>query len=73
VLLRLSQPGDYRLAVRFSPYWDASGACLIRRPDGMTTVSTSHAGRLQLSFRVSASSALSAAVTGQRSRVCDND
>jgi hypothetical protein len=59
--------------VRFSPYWDAPGACLIRRPDGMTTVSTSHAGRLQLAFRVSASSALATVVTGQRSRVCDDD
>jgi hypothetical protein len=73
VVLDLPRPGSYRLAVRFSPYWDASGACLIRRPDGMTTVAASHAGRLQLAFRVSASSALSTAVIGQRSRVCDDD
>jgi len=73
VLLDLPRAGEYRLAVRFSPYWDAPGACLIRRDDGMTTVSTSRPGRLELSFHVGAASALATAVTGERSRVCDDD
>jgi hypothetical protein len=73
VLLDLPRAGKYRLAVRFSPYWDASGACLIRRQDGMTTVSASRPGRLQLSFHVGAASALATAVVGERSRVCDKD
>jgi hypothetical protein len=73
VLLDLPHAGNYRLAVRFSPYWDAAGACLVRRQDGMTTVSTSRPGRLQLSFHVRAASALATAVVGERSRVCDND
>jgi hypothetical protein len=58
--------------VRFSPYWNAPGACLIRRPDGMTTVSASRPGRLVLAFHVGAASALATAVTGERSRVCDD-
>jgi hypothetical protein len=59
----------YRLAVRFSPFWHADGpACLIRRTDGMTTVVPAHAGLLQLSFRVSAGSALAA--VGGRQRIC---
>ena len=73
VLLDLPQAGDYRLAVRFSPYWHAPGACLVRREDGMTTVSATQAGPLQLSFHVGAARALATAVTGGRDRVCDDD
>jgi hypothetical protein len=73
VLLDLPHAGAYRLAVRFSPYWDAPGACLIRREDGMTTVAARRAGRVQLSFHVGAASALATAVIGARSRVCDDD
>jgi hypothetical protein len=73
VLLDLPRAGEYRLAVRFSPYWDAPGACLIRRKDGMTTVSASRPGRLMLAFHVRAASALTTAVIGERSRVCDDD
>ena len=73
VVLDLPRAGSYRLAVRFSAYWDAPGACLIRRPDGMTTVAVSQARRLPLSFRVHPSAALATAVAGERSRVCDGD
>jgi hypothetical protein len=69
--LVLPRPGQYRLAVRYSPYWTAEGACLIQRPDGMTTVAASRPGRLQLRFHVSAGRALATAVAGARSRVCD--
>jgi hypothetical protein len=72
VRVRLSQPGVYRLAVRYSPYWHADGACLTRRLDGMTTVSARRSGRLELTFHVNAASALAAAVVGQRSQVCDD-
>jgi hypothetical protein len=69
----LPRAGQYRLAVRYSPYWTAEGACLIRRADGMTTVAASRAGRLELRFHVSAGRALATAVAGARSRVCDRD
>jgi len=72
VLLDLPRAGDYRLAIRFSPYWHARGACLVRRQDGMTTVSATRAGPLQLSFHVGAASALATAVVGARDRVCDD-
>ena len=71
--LMLPRAGQYRLAVRYSPYWTAEGACLIRRPDGMTSVAASRAGRLELRFHVSAGRALATAVAGARSRVCDRD
>jgi hypothetical protein len=69
LVVELSRPGDYRLAVRYSPYWHADGACLIRRKDGMTTIAARHAGRLELSFRINATSALAA--VGGSSRTCD--
>jgi hypothetical protein len=69
LVVELSRAGRYRLAVRYSPYWHVDGACLIRRPDGMTTISAPHAGRLELSFRVNATSALAA--VGGSTRVCD--
>ena len=73
IVVDLPRAGNYRLAVRFSPYWDANGACLIRRADGMTTIATRQPGRLELAFRVHPASALAAAVVGERSRVCDFD
>jgi hypothetical protein len=72
VLLDLPRAGDYRLAVRFSPYWQAPGACLIRREDGMTTISATRPGRVQLSFHVGAASALATVVVGARDRICDD-
>ena len=72
VLVDLSRPGRYRLAVRYSPYWHAEDACLARTADGMTTIEARRPGELQLSFRVSASSAL-AAVVGDDKQACDTN
>jgi hypothetical protein len=69
VIVELSRAGRYRLAVRYSPYWHADSACLIRAGDGMTTIAARQAGRLELSFRVNATSALAA--VGGSTRVCD--
>jgi hypothetical protein len=57
--------------VRYSPYWQAEGACLTQRGDGMTTLATDRPGRLQLRFHVSPGRALATAVVGARSEVCD--
>ena len=69
VIVDLPRRGDYRLAVRFSPFWHAANACLSRRTDGMTTLTPQRAGVLELSFRVNAGSALAA--VGGRTRVCN--
>jgi hypothetical protein len=71
IRLDLPRAGSYRLAVRYSPYWRAEHACLVKRVDGMTTVEARRAGPLELSFHVSAARALATAVVGARSRVCD--
>jgi hypothetical protein len=70
VLVRLSVPGIYRLAVRYSPYWHAEGVCLSRGADGMTTIAAGQPGNLELTFRVDGASALSA-VVGSGSPDCD--
>jgi len=70
--MRLSRPGIYRLAVRYSPYLHGPGTCLSRGADGMTRIAADHAGRLELAFKVDAGSAL-AAVVGRSSTVCDTD
>jgi hypothetical protein len=69
VIVDLPRPGSYRLAVRFSPYWHADRACLSRGADGMTTITPQKPGRLQLSFRLNAGSALAA--VGGSTRICD--
>jgi hypothetical protein len=68
--LQLWRPGVYRLAVRYSPYWHAAGACLSRRADGMTNVAVEQPGPVELTFGVNASRAL-ATVVGGSSASCD--
>ena len=50
LVLRLSRPGRYRIAVRSSPYWDSSSGCLSRTPDGMLQLTSRRAGTVRLSF-----------------------
>ena len=69
LIVDVPRHGEYRLAVRFSPFWHADDACLARRTDGMTTLTPLRPGRLELSFRVNAGSALAA--VGGRTRICD--
>jgi len=69
VVVDLPSSVQYRLAVRFSPFWHADNACLSRRADGMTTLIPSRPGRLELSFRINAGSALAA--VGGRTTICD--
>lgn len=40
IRLELPEPGRYRLAVRYSPYLHAAGACVGRRADGMIELVT---------------------------------
>src|SRR5262249_16377438 len=61
--------GAHRLGVRFSPFWPGDTPCLSRRADGMTPLIPSRPGRLELSFRINAGSALAA--VGGRTTICD--
>ena len=60
VTVALAQPGRYRLAVRYSPYWEASAGCLARGKDGMIRLTVRRAATVALHFHVDAGGALSA-------------
>ena len=60
IVLALEAPGRYRLAVRYSPYFAATGACLSKTADGMTRIDAARAGRLRLKFAVTPKRALAA-------------
>ena len=46
-------PGTYRVRVRWSPYWRSSAGCVAKTRDGMTRIVASHAGLVELRFRMS--------------------
>jgi hypothetical protein len=58
LVVRVSRPGDYRVAVRYSPYWRSSSGCVGRRKDGMTVLRTTRPGVVSLAFSVNAGRAL---------------
>ena len=51
--LVVTKPGTYRVAVRWSPYWQAKGACTLKGADGMLRVDAPAAGLINLTFSVS--------------------
>lgn len=62
VLIRVDEPGRYRLAVRYSPYWKVTGACVFRGQDGMVRLMARRRGYLMLRFKVDTSRALATMV-----------
>jgi hypothetical protein len=62
VIMRLSQPGSYTVALRYTPYMSAPNACTQETPDGMIDLEAQQAGVLRLSFTMSAANALAAVV-----------
>ncbi len=69
IVVRVDAPGTYRIAVRFSRYWEPSLGCAVRGPDGMIRLSVPRAGLVRLSFSPDAGAAL-AALTGRAARSC---
>ena len=69
IVLHLSRPGRYRIAVHSSPYWNASSGCLSRAPDGMLQLSLRRAGTVRLSFALTFSRVLDVA-TGDERAAC---
>jgi len=69
VVLRLSRPGRFRVAVRDSPYSRAVGGCVARRSDGMTELVSRRARMVSLVIDISIRQAL-AALRGTAHRQC---
>jgi len=58
VALVVAEPGHYRVAVRWSPYWHVAGACATEGADGMLRLHAVHPGYVSLAFGVGADTAL---------------
>ena len=69
MVVSVAQPGRYRVATSWSPYWQASGACLARGNDGMIRLVARRAGTVKLAFDVSAGAAL-ATLAGKEPKSC---
>jgi hypothetical protein len=69
ILVRVSEPGTYRLAVRYSPYWQLSQGCIERSRDGMILLTSLWPSAVELRFHVNARRAF-AAFAGRRPSVC---
>ncbi|HUJ92046.1 MAG TPA: hypothetical protein VLW05_05060 [Gaiellaceae bacterium] len=54
----VTQAGRYRIAVRWSPYWQASAGCIGEGKDGMIRLTTRRAEVVRLDFQVNAERAL---------------
>ena len=66
IVLSLTQPGTYRVALHYSPYMSAQNACVSETRDGMIDLQVRRSGVLNLAFTVTASHAL-AAISGSHS------
>ncbi|MCW2977067.1 MAG: hypothetical protein JWM06_2348 [Actinomycetia bacterium] len=54
----VDQGGNYRIAVRYSPYWRASNGCLSKGKDGMLRLATHQPQTVGLVFQIDATRAL---------------
>jgi len=64
LLVRVTQGGTYRVAIRWSPYWHASTGCLSRARGGMLRLRTRAAATVSIAFDVDPSSLLEAFAGG---------
>jgi hypothetical protein len=69
VLLAFAGPGRYRIAFRYSPYWETSAGCLTRGEDRMLELAVPRAGKILLRFDIDARLALQA-VAGRAPTAC---
>jgi hypothetical protein len=49
-VLDVDEPGTYRVALRWSPYWQTHQGCVAKGTDGMVRVRATHAGLVDLAF-----------------------
>jgi hypothetical protein len=52
LVVRISQPGKYKIATRWSPYWNASTGCLTRSANGLLLLRTREAATVRIEFDV---------------------
>jgi len=59
-VLSVQEPGSYRVALRWSPYWHTYQGCVAKGSDGMVRLRVARAGLVDLSFAVSVQRGLDA-------------
>jgi hypothetical protein len=69
VVATVARAGTYRVAVRYSRYWQPSTGCIKRAPDGMISLSVPRPGSVRLAFSPTPKRAL-AALAGRPTRSC---
>jgi hypothetical protein len=70
LVFSVSQPGRYRVKVRWSPYWHSAQGCLWRAHDGSVRLQARHAGLVELSVNVNVSRGLETLTGLNPKRVC---
>jgi hypothetical protein len=50
LVLLVDKPGNYRVALRWSPYWRTRQGCVSQEPDGTVRLTAARAGLLELSM-----------------------
>jgi hypothetical protein len=65
-----SAAGRYHVAVRWSPYWHAAGACIAEATDRQMYLQVKHRGVIHLRFDVSLQRSLETFVGLQRGQRC---
>ena len=65
----VGEPGRYRVAMSWSPYWRVSSGCTERGKDGMTVLDATRAGTITMRFTLGAGSVL-ATFAGRSVRSC---
>jgi hypothetical protein len=69
IVATVARAGTYRVAVRFSRYWQPSIGCVVRAPDGMIRLAVPRPGSIRLEFSPTPKRAL-AALAGRPARSC---
>jgi hypothetical protein len=70
IFLEVGAPGEYRLAVRFSPYWRTFQGCVAPTGDGMTRVTAFRAGLVDLDFKLNVHRSLEVLTGLEPTRFC---
>ena len=59
-VIDVDEPGTYRVALRWSPYWHTHQGCVAKGKDGMVRLQADHAGLVDLAVSVSVQGSLEA-------------
>ena len=71
VVFLVDKPGNYRVALRWSPYWRTQQGCVSSEPDGMVRVTATHAGLVDLDLSPNLTRGLATLAGVDAKRRCD--